>query len=453
MPECDEVPDQDQILERAPLQLENIFVRGNERTKTEFVRAEFEKAREAETFLEQYEALEDSVESLRSLDVFSSVVANMQPGSSPDKLDVHVLLREASSWPPLFSIGGEFKDNAVSVTSSLKLRNLFGRAESLQVQVAKANLQSHIFDASLAVPRAFSRRARVYGSVFRRQLDRSDISSLVCSALGAQASVSDQSGRNKLTYEFSWRDNFANHPNSPPTDYVGPSESIISETITPSAKSSISYTHVKDTRDHIFLPNSGQLLRLCTEVSGLGGDVRFLKATADASLFLPINPFKDVSLGLFLQGGFMRPWSFGGREKRTHINDRLFLGGPNSVRGFALGQIGPRDGHDSLGGDTLLAAGAALTFPLRFLFGRFVDWDVRGQVFATAGNVSALSQSSKPTFAALSSTVLQSRMSAGCGLVIPSAFGRIEFNVCAPMRAQAGEETARFQVNIGTNFM
>ena len=61
--------------------------------------------------------------------------------------------------------------------------------------------------------------------------------------------------------------------------------------------SSVAYTLSKDSRDSRFDPTEGYFLELDETVSGLGGDVKFLRTKFSAAYYKPLL-FKSVILGL-----------------------------------------------------------------------------------------------------------------------------------------------------------
>ena len=67
----------------------------------------------------------------------------------------------------------------------------------------------------------------------------------------------------------------------------------------------------------------------------------------------------------------------------TELPDRLFLGGPNSVRGWKVGGVGLHDGQDSLGGELAWGAGLSVFAPF---YGK-AHWPVRAHGFLNAGKV------------------------------------------------------------------
>ncbi len=58
----------------------------------------------------------------------------------------------------------------------------------------------------------------------------------------------------------------------------------------PSVKSALSWTYVRDTRDSPVLPSRGGKLRTVVEYAGLGGDAKHVKAELEASAGRHISP-------------------------------------------------------------------------------------------------------------------------------------------------------------------
>jgi len=67
----------------------------------------------------------------------------------------------------------------------------------------------------------------------------------------------------------------------------------------------------------------------------------------------------------------------------TELPDRLFLGGPNSVRGWKVGGMGLHDAQDSLGGELSWGLGLSVFAPI---WGK-AHWPVRGHGFLNLGKV------------------------------------------------------------------
>jgi outer membrane protein assembly complex protein YaeT len=126
-------------------------------------------------------------------------------------------------------------------------------------------------------------------------------------------------------------------------------------------------------------PRSGTWLDLSLEPSArsLGSEVDYVKAVLKARAFFPLP------LGLVLASrvelGTLEPLgSTQGSE--IPIFKRFFAGGSNSVRGFKLDELGPRDRlNEPVGGLTLAEASVELRFPIWRKLG--------GVAFVDAGQV------------------------------------------------------------------
>ena len=97
---------------------------------------------------------------------------------------------------------------------------------------------------------------------------------------------------------------------------------------------------LRDTRDDIFDPQSGMLAQFALRERGrfLRADGEFLQATAEGRWFRRI-PLRSV-LALRVQGGVILELGKAGGVPNV---ERFFAGGLNSVRGWGLDKLGPKD--------------------------------------------------------------------------------------------------------------
>ena len=141
------------------------------------------------------------------------------------------------------------------------------------------------------------------------------------------------------------------------------------------------------------------------------------------------------------------------------ITDRFFVGGDDSVRGFAPGVLGPQlkvlGGPDqqstalAIGGTGKAVFRSELEFPLLSKMG------LRGLVFFDAGNTfggvtgkdSGLFLSPEKDFG-----VLPLRTAAGLGLRWDSPIGPLNFSLGVPLDRRPGEAPVLFSFSIGKNF-
>ena len=137
-----------------------------------------------------------------------------------------------------------------------------------------------------------------------------------------------------------------------------------------------------DTRDDIFDPQSGMLAQFAVRERGqfLGSDSEFLQATAEGRWFRRI-PLRSV-LALRVQGGVIFELGKAGSVPNV---ERFFAGGLNSVRGWGLNELGPKDHQgDPTGGLSRVEMSMEIRTQIFFSLGTAVFVDV-GNVDAKSG--------------------------------------------------------------------
>lgn len=125
------------------------------------------------------------------------------------------------------------------------------------------------------------------------------------------------------------------------------------------------------------LPTGGNLTRLSVGYAGgpLGGETDLYELSAQTTQFVGL--WGQSVLILRGRAGVVSPT---GDAEEVPLFDRLFLGGPNSLRGFEFREVGPRDEEgEPLGGETLAFASAEYTFP--------IVPKIRGAVFYDSGMI------------------------------------------------------------------
>jgi len=142
--------------------------------------------------------------------------------------------------------------------------------------------------------------------------------------------------------------------------------------------------YVYDSRDSVLFPRSGQKYDLSVIYAGLGGDVETLTFSAQAQSYW--NFKYDTILSL---SGELATVDGSGD---IPVFERMFLGGPRTLRGFEFRDIGPRDNgysEEVYGGGSLGYISAEFTVPI-------ID-TLRGAVFADAGFVNESSWDPAPS--------------------------------------------------------
>jgi len=153
---------------------------------------------------------------------------------------------------------------------------------------------------------------------------------------------------------------------------------------------SISPSLVLDYRNDPFSPTSGSIHGITFKVASevLGSTSEFYKITGQTSWFFDL--YKGIVFAVSLRGGYEGLFR---KETRPPINERFFLGGASSLRGYDVDTVSPKgpDGTPT-GGDAMFLGNLEFRFPLPYDFGlvTFVDagnvWLLDGDDRVTAGS-------------------------------------------------------------------
>jgi outer membrane protein insertion porin family len=212
------------------------------------------------------------------------------------------------------------------------------------------------------------------------------------------------------------------------------SEQILSEAGS-RLKSQLSLGVTYDSRDRVYLPRKGWRAEAQTYVAGgfLGGDTQIYGFNLEASRYIALPG--DTILTLEGQVAGVDTWGSG---DEVPIYDRLYLGGPNNLRGFRYRDVSPKDENDEpLGGNTLARFTAEYTFPI-------VE-SIRGAVFYDVGFVNAGSWD-------FGTGSLSSDVGIGLLLELP-AIGPIRIDYGIPIQsADDSGGSGKFQFNVGYKF-
>ncbi|MEW5774015.1 MAG: outer membrane protein assembly factor BamA [Thermodesulfobacteriota bacterium] len=134
----------------------------------------------------------------------------------------------------------------------------------------------------------------------------------------------------------------------------------------------------RDTTDRKFNPSEGAVHSLSMEYAGglLMGDDEFIKYIGDTSQYYPL--WWDHVFHWHLRLGYVMP-NMGGDE--VPVFERFYLGGINTVRGYASGYISPYDEStgDRIGGNKMGFTNFEYIFPL------FKEAGLMGVTFFDAG--------------------------------------------------------------------
>ena len=450
--------------------IERINIRGNMRTRDYVIRREFDLS-EGDAY---NRALIDRAERrLKNLDYFKTVKITNEPGSAPDRVVVNVDLEEKATGE--FSIAGGYSTaDGFIAEASVADRNLMGRGQYAKASVTLGQ-RTRGFELSFVEPYLLGYRMAGGIDLFAKQnmasstvsYDTKSVGGNLRLGLGLTEELSVQPRYSLYRQEIG----LSSYNNCPPPASAScqPAAMPIRKELAagPVVVSMLGYTLNYNTLDNVKTPTSGLVATLSQDFAGVGGDVNFIRTTAEVRNYYEVLP--DVIGVVKLQGGNIAGWG----SKDLRMLDHFQMG-PNLVRGFAAAGLGPRDltsgtTNDALGGTMFWGSSVEFQTPLYFLpkeigikFATFAD---AGSVWAYKGPTSW----TQPGFLGVAENLdvglgdaSMIRASVGMGLIWDSPLGPLRFDLAYPLKkycatpiaggAEVCDRTQIFRFGGGTKF-
>ncbi|WP_459697654.1 outer membrane protein assembly factor BamA [Acidisoma sp. C75] len=411
--------------------LERINITGNSRTEDKVIRREFTIA-EGDAF--NAEKIKKSRLRLQELQYFKTVDMTTQPGSAPDKIVLNTNVQEQATGS--FTIGGGYStDSGALVNLGLSERNLIGTGITAAINGVLAQKATQL-DLSVTDPYFLDRNLLLGGEVFDTTNNNQSISQFDEQRLGF--TVRTGYAFNDFlsqTESYSLVDRNVYNVASTASLYVKNEAGW-------SLLSQIGQTITLDHRDSTLDPHKGYILRLSTDLAGLGGTSDFVRVKLDGAYYVPLDYFTGNSnWTLEFRAGAGYLYRYGGNY---YLIDNFFLGGDN-MRGFQQGGAGPHDiaTGDSLGGDTLATGTVSLHFPLPIS----PDIGLTGRVFTDIGTLFGVTDSFGDVYQNDAP-----RVSVGVGFSWNTPFGLINIDLADPIVKYQYDQTQVFRFGFGTSF-
>jgi outer membrane protein insertion porin family len=476
------------------LYIEQINVRGNTRTRDYVIRREFDVS-EGDPY---NRALVNRAERrLRNLGYFKEIKINTEPGSSPDRIILNVLVEEQSTGE--FSVGGGYSTaDGFLAEVSVGERNLLGHGLYAKASVQYGQYSSG-YTLSFVEPYLLGYRLALGVDLFSRLQKPTNFVSYETRTSGGglrlgftlREDLSLQLRYSLYSQKITIPDVLRNCNNIAPstgplspTGYPTYPTSLGFGMIDPATglpftqncfadgeaslsvrrelangqviTSLVGYDLAYNTLDNNRNPTSGILAVLKQDFAGVGGDVQYIRTTGDFRSYY--EPIQDVIGVLRVQGGYIHGWGKDGLRMLDH-----FQMGPNLVRGFAPAGIGPRDltigsTQDALGGSMYWGTSVEFQTPLFFAP---KEVGIKLAVFADAGSLwNYVGPTSwLPPLPGATGEFLQPsnngmfvNSSVGVGLLWASPFGPLRFDLAYPITKQSFDRTQIFRFSGGTVF-
>ena len=192
----------------------------------------------------------------------------------------------------------------------------------------------------------------------------------------------------------------------------------------------------QDTTDSHIEPRRGGILNLGTEYAPtfLGSGLQFVQSVLDWRRYQAIGDSRFVAAGR-VRFGLIQPIQ---STTQIPISRLFFSGGANSVRGYKLDYLGPRNlSGDPVGGETVLEFSLEGRFPLP------IYEKIGGVVFLDAGNV----------FSRIHNLDLgQLKYSPGVGLRYLSPIGAIGVDIAFPTNRINYQQDSPYQIHFTVGY-
>ncbi|EPB5070259.1 outer membrane protein assembly factor BamA [Campylobacter coli] len=395
--------------------IRNVIISGNSRTVDRVVRRELYIT---EGNLYNRTDLSESTNALRRTSYFDDVEIKEEKVDDTH-IDLIVNVKEASTGAISGGIGYGSSDGLL-LNASLSDTNIFGSGIKSSVSVDKSDdtLSGRI---SLINPRILDSQYSLGGTLYSNDYEWDNYSE---KNYGFDITLGRQFARYynvSLTYNLEQSDIYHLSPTLLRTGYE------LGKTI----KSSITPAITFNNTDDYYLPRKGIIASTSLEYAGLGGDQEFLSSSSKFNFYQGLQDYIGYDLIYRYKASFYKVWD----EGYLPINQRIYLGGIRSLRGFESRSVSPKnEWGDEVGGTIAFANSVELSFPL-------IDRiKLRGSVFFDYGMIGNKNLDE-----------IQ-RMSTGLGIEWITPIGPLQLVFAKSLNDKKGDDTNTFEFNLGTRF-
>ncbi|TNB62224.1 outer membrane protein assembly factor BamA [Campylobacter helveticus] len=404
-----------QVVPNEKVYIRNVIISGNSRTVDRVVRRELFLT---EGNLYHRTDLKESINALRRTSYFESVEIK-EERVDETHIDLIVEVKEAATGAISGGIGYSSSDGLL-LNASLSDSNIFGSGIKSSVSIDKSDetLSGRI---NITNPRIADSEYSLGGSLYSNDYEWDEYSE---QNYGFDITLGRQFWRYfnaSVTYNLEQSDIYYLSPTLLRTGYQ------LGESIKSSISPAISFNNTDD----FYLPRSGIIASSALEFAGVGGDQQFLYSKTSFNFYQGLEDYIGYDLIYRYKANFYKVWDQG----YLPINQRVYLGGMRSIRGFENRTVSPRnEWGDEVGGTIAFANSFELSFPL-------IDRiKLRGSVFFDYGAIgrSRLDE--------------MQRMSTGVGVEWITPIGPLQVVFAKPLNDKPGDDTSTFEFSLGTRF-
>jgi outer membrane protein insertion porin family len=427
--------------------IRRINISGNDRTKDEVIRREF---RQMEGAWHSTSKINLSRQRADRLFFFNSVDVETPPvPDAPDQVDVNVRVTEKPTGAVMFGAGFSDREGLI-LNGSVSQDNIFGTGNHLSLQVNTGRI-NRVFSASFTNPYFTVNGVSLGFDVFRRNLNTSRLSRVNAfrtTTTGAIMRFGIPIAENDIVSfsagaEQTSIDTFA--------DSLPRTVRFVEQFGSTTNNLPVTVSWARDRRDSAIYTTSGTTHRLFAEASVPGADLNYYKVSYNQRTYFPLTQM----FTLFLNTEFGIGDGYSGKPLPFFKN--FFAGGNNSIRGYDLNSLGPREGIPNsdrtfaLGASKRLVANLELLFPMPFMKD---DRSVRLGAFVDAGTVFDRFKAKYDENGVLIERGFSDlmRYSAGISVTWISPMGPLKVSLAKPLNEKPEDNIQAFQFLFGQQF-
>ena len=300
--------------------VDRINITGNTRTYDKVIRREF-RIDEGDAF--NVSKIKDSRRNVENLDYFSKVNIETMP-KDDNKADINVDVEEKSTG--YFNVGvGYSTVNGALVRTGVTENNFRGLGQRLGLDIGVSQ-RSQEYDVSFTEPYFLNRRLRAGFDLFRTEQDYQDEGSYDSESTGGRLRLGwNYTDDLSQQFRYTLRQDKISNVDSEASYYIKEEAGKYND-------SSVGQTIVYDKRDSAFNPKEGYFISFGNDVSGLGGDEKYLKFDAKLYQYYTLDDALGGNWMLYTGGEVMFPIGLDelGIKGRTFV-DMGMLGKPDNI--------------------------------------------------------------------------------------------------------------------------
>lgn len=407
-----------------------INISGNERTRDEVIRREF---RQMEGGWHSTSQINASRQRVDRLDFFTSVNVETPPvADMPDQVDINVSVVEKPTGAIMFGAGYSDREGII-LNGSVAQNNIFGTGNFLSLQVNTGSVNK-ILSASFSNPYYTINGVSLGLEAYRRAINTRSLASVGVfntDTTGASIRFGVPVAENDaISFGMGFEQTKIKLRDDSPQRFVD----FVEQFGKTSTSFPLTLSWARDRRDSAIWTTSGSTQRIFAEFSPPIADLRYYKVSFEQRWFYPLT--KHFTLMLNGELGIGDGYS----GKPLPFFKNFFAGGFNSVRGYNINTLGPREDGRVIGGSKRIVGNVEILFPVPFML---EDKKVRLSAFLDAGTiVNSFSGLGYKDF----------RYSAGLAVTWISPMGPLKFSIAQPFNQQSGDNIQRFQFQLGQTF-